>query len=204
MELLKLLYKKHKLWIKYLRSIGCPGAVCEDIVQEMYIKIDAYIKKTGNDIMYSDNQVNIYFVYLTLARMYYDYAKKLKKYEVVELKDWMMDDILSEEDIIEEIFEEKIENIYDKCQTIEEWYNDDLYLNLLDETEIETQNYNKEDLEKYYLRRIFKEVFYDKTALSKLSKETKITYWSLRNTVNIIKKQINKIYETRRHISDNI
>jgi len=204
-EILTLLYKKHKLWIRHLRSLGCAEDLCEDITQEMYIKVDTYVKKTGNSILYKNNEINIYFVYLTLRSMYYDYCRRLKKYKIVEFKDWMVDDqASSEDDFIEYCFNEKIEDIYNKSKTIEDWYNDDLYLSLLDETDIEEQNYTKKDLERYYLRRIFKEVFYDKTALSKLSKETKITYWSLRNTINIIKKQIKKIYETRKHIGDDI
>lgn len=206
MEVLKLLYQKHKLWIRHLRSLGCAEDICEDIIQEMYIKIHTYLKKTGNSILYQNNEINIYFVYLTLRSMYYDYCRRLKKYKIVEFKDWMLDEQAAsgEDEFIEEVFGEKVEDIYDKSKTIEEWYNDELYLSLLDETDIKEQNYTKKDLERYYLRRIFKEVFYDKTALSKLSKETKITYWSLRNTINIIKKQIKKIYETRKHTSDDL
>lgn len=171
----------------------------------MYIKIDAYLKKTGNDIKYNGQEVNVYFVYLTLRSMYYDYARKLNKFHVIPLEDWMLEEHpQSEEEIIENIFEENLEEVFEKSKTIEDWYNDELYLQLLDQNVIDEREYTKQDLEKYYLRRIFKEVFYDKTTISKLSKETKITYWSLRNTINIIKKQIKKIYENRRHISNNI
>ena len=59
-------------------------------------------------------------------------------------------------------------------------------------------------MEKYYLRRIFKEVFYNKVQITKLAKDTNITYWSLRNTIKIIKKQIRKKYENRRFIRKDI
>ena len=49
----------------------------------------------------------------------------------------------------------------------------------------------------YYLRRIFKEVYLDGKKLAKFSRESKITYWSLRNTLKIIKKQIRDNYENR-------
>ena len=52
------------------------------------------------------------------------------------------------------------------------------------------------------MRRIFKEVFLDKTKVSVLSRNTNITYWSLRNTIKNIKKQIKEDYEFRRHIRD--
>lgn len=204
MEILELLYKKHKVWISHLISLGCPTDLSEDIVMEMYIKIDAYLKKTGNDIKYNGQEINVYFVYLTLRSLFYDYKRKSKNFKFVDFEDWMLEDILSEDEFIDSIFDEEAEEMFNKSKSIEDWYNDDLYLSLLDENIINEKEYTRKDLERYYLRRIFKEVFYDKTAISKLSKETKITYWSLRNTINIIKKQIRKHYETRRHTSDDI
>ena len=73
MGTLELLYKKHKLWIKYLLEIGCPQDLCEDIVQEMYLKIDRYIKKNNNSIRYKDD-INIYFVRLTLRSLFMDFC----------------------------------------------------------------------------------------------------------------------------------
>ena len=174
--------------------MGCPKDLCEDLTQEMYIKIDAYLKKTDNNIMYEDD-INIYFVYLTLRSLFTDYVRKNNKIKKVEIN--------------ESILEKKVdENYADKIQldvvkdlqkiTIEEWYHDHLYLDLLDKEDFTEVEYTKEELEKYYLRRIFKEIFYDEVQISQLSKDTNITYWSLRNTINIIKKQIRKKYETRK------
>ena len=176
--------------------MGCPKDLCEDLTQEMYIKIDAYLKKTDNNIMYEDD-INIYFVYLTLRSLFTDYVRKNNKIKKVEIN--------------ESILEKKVdENYADKIQidvvkdlqkiTIEEWYHDHLYLDLLDKEDFTEVEYTKEELEKYYLRRIFKEIFYDEVQISQLSKDTNITYWSLRNTINIIKKQIRKKYETRKPV----
>ena len=64
------------------------------------------------------------------------------------------------------------------------------------------ENFSKDKMKVYYMRRIFKEVFLDNTKVSKLSRDTNITYWSLRNTIRNIKKQIKEDYEFRRHIRD--
>lgn len=195
---LELLYKKHKLWIKYLLEIGCPQDLCEDIVQEMYLKIDRYIKKNNNSIRYKDD-INIYFVRLTLRSLFMDFCRKQKNVNMVEINE----DIIS--DLVEVPYKETdMADLDGRQKVINDWYNDELYLDLLEQEDINTVNYSKTELEKYYLRRIFKEVFYDQVQLSKLSKDTNITYWSLRNTINIIKKQIKKKYETRRRIRKNL
>ena len=198
MGTLELLYKKHKLWIKYLLEIGCPQDLCEDIVQEMYLKIDRYIKKNNNSIRYKDD-INIYFVRLTLRSLFMDFCRKQKNVNMVEINE----DIIS--DLVEVPYKETdMADLDGRQKVINDWYNDELYLDLLEQEDINTVNYSKTELEKYYLRRIFKEVFYDQVQLSKLSKDTNITYWSLRNTINIIKKQIKKKYETRRQIRKNL
>ena len=197
MGYLELLYKKHKLWIRYLLKMGCPKHLCEDITQEMYIKIDSYLKKNNNNIKYGDD-VNVYFIYLTLRSLYTDYLRKSSKIKVVEFEDYMIEKNQTTE------IEKDMADIDGRQNVINEWYNDELYLDLLEQENISTVNYTKEELEKYYLRRIFKEVFYDEVQLTKLSKDTNITYWSLRNTINIIKKQIRKKYETRKSIRKDI
>ena len=187
--------------MSYLKKLGCPENLCEDITQEMYIKIDSYLKKTNNDIMYNDD-INNYFIYLTLKSLFIDYTRKAKRIKMVELEDEIIDNIRESKDenqILDDIFEFNIDEDTDvKKTTIEDWYNEFLYLDFLEKDEIPV-NYNKKEMEEYYLRRIFKDVFYDKVKLSKLSRDTNITYWSLRNTISIIKKQIKKKYENRKH-----
>ena len=45
------LAKKHKIWLNYLKSFGCDSETAKDIVQEMYIKVDTYLKKTNNSFV---------------------------------------------------------------------------------------------------------------------------------------------------------
>ena len=42
MKLLELLATKHKDWVKMVKSFGCPEAIAEDFVQEMYLRLDRY------------------------------------------------------------------------------------------------------------------------------------------------------------------
>tara|TARA_R110002074_G_scaffold164943_5_gene324868 strand:+ start:1460 stop:1630 length:171 start_codon:yes stop_codon:yes gene_type:complete len=49
-----LIAKKQQTWIEIVMSFGCTKETAEDIVQEMYIKVDKYLKKHGNNIMYNN------------------------------------------------------------------------------------------------------------------------------------------------------
>ena len=87
-------------------------------------------------------------------------------------------------------------------KAITDWYENIEYLQMSqDDTQLD--NYNKEKLRIYYLRKIFKEVFLDRKKVAQLSRESRITYWSLRNTIKIIVKQIKNNYETRRQSREN-
>jgi len=199
---LEIIAKEHKRWIKMLRSMGCNYSLAEDLVQEMYIKIDQYLKTHRKNIMYND-EVNYFFVYVTLRNLYMDYIRQKNKVNVISLDDMSYFNEVRQNQF-EEYSEKHKTNEYNKHLSIQEWYQDELYLELLEKENISEAEYTKEELGKYYMRRIFKEVFLDNVNVSELSRSTNITYWSLRNTIKIIKKEIKKYYETRRHSREDI
>lgn len=192
-SILNILAKDHKHWVKLLLNMGCNPSVAEDIVQEMYIKINKYTREYNKNIMYKD-EINYFFIYVTLKNMYMDYHRQKSKVDTTPYYDLSIED----DSDVQDNYDLPIDD-YDKHLSIQEWYNDDLYLELLDKKEITEAEYTKEELGKYYSRRIFKEVFIDKIKVAELSRSTNITYWSLRNTIKIIKKEIKKYYETRKH-----
>jgi len=183
-----------------LLSMGCNPSVADDLVQEMYIKLDQYLKTHKKNIMYKD-EINYFFVYVTLRNLYMDYIRQKNKVDVISLDDTSYF-IELRKNQYEEYKESKTKNELDKHLSIQEWYNDDLYLELLEKENISEAEYTKEELGKYYMRRIFKEVFMENVNVSELSRSTNITYWSLRNTIKIIKKEINEYYEARKRARD--
>lgn len=76
---IELLYKKHKTWIKIVKSFGCNNAIAEDIVQEMYVKIIIKVND-GLDIMYNDNEINYYYIFRTLNSLHIDLQRKKRIY----------------------------------------------------------------------------------------------------------------------------
>ena len=43
--ILELAYKKHNDWNNIVKSFGCNPSMSEDVVMEMYIQLDADVKK---------------------------------------------------------------------------------------------------------------------------------------------------------------
>ena len=81
-----LLAKKHKNWVRIVKSFGCNHTIAEDIVQEMYIKIHYRLKDNLN-IMYNENEINYYYVYRTLQSLFYDLKRKEKNITKIEINE---------------------------------------------------------------------------------------------------------------------
>lgn len=176
-NLLDRLFLKHSTWIKYVRSFGCSQDIAEDFVQEMYIKIHHYSQKNNNDLMFNEDEVNYYFIYVTLKNLYYDAIRKANKQLLVEIDTNVY---LIENDYSEEVFNTQI-------KAVEVWI-----IKLNSEIEkLEQIEYSKRLVTLNYYKYIYEKVIVQQVNLSVLSREIGITYWSLRNTLNNIKRQIN-------------
>ena len=70
-----LLYKKHKEWVTMVQRMGCNKDTAEDIVMEMYIKLKKKIDD-GLDIMFTEKEVNYFYVFKTLNTLFLDLKKK--------------------------------------------------------------------------------------------------------------------------------
>ena len=173
-NILDVLFLKHSTWIKYVKSFGCPDDIAEDYVQEMYIKIFNYSQKKDNDLMYDQNEVNYFFVYVTLKNMYYDNLRKKKNLITVDLSD---DFIQDEMEYTEGDFNLKNDAV---CLWIDKLNKD---IELISE-------YNRKKANLLYIKFIYDKIFVEQMSVSELSREVGITYWSLRNTMLIIKDQI--------------
>ncbi len=86
MDGLKLAFKKHHQWLGIVQSFGCNLWTAEDIVGEMYIKLDRVIKQ-GKDIT-RDGEINHFYVFKVLTSIFLDLKRKEAKYILVELEDY--------------------------------------------------------------------------------------------------------------------
>lgn len=115
-ETMILVAKKHKEWIKIVISFGCDKEIAEDIVQEMYIKIQLKLEK-GLDIMYG-KEINYYYIFKTLKSLFYDLKRKGKNITIVNIED-NINEFNTEMDIN---YDSEYEKITDSLSEMY-WYN---------------------------------------------------------------------------------
>lgn len=100
MELLELLALRHRDWVAMVRSFGCPQHICEDLVQEMYLRMHRLVN-TPEKIRYGESDINTFFVYVTLRNMYHDYLQVRNKIDTIDIdsvKEPLSDDYMSDKE----------------------------------------------------------------------------------------------------------
>ena len=102
----------HLLWIKMLVNLGCKVEDAQDLVQDMYIRLDRLVKDPSK-MMYGDD-VNRYYVWTTLRNMYFSKLKKDRASIFYELRD--SDE--SEIDSYDTLEDDAFRNITDKIDNI--------------------------------------------------------------------------------------
>ena len=152
MSILELAFKRHKNWIDIVVSFGCNRDTAEDLVMEMYIKIDR-LASSGTDLMYKDD-INYFYVFKVLSTMFLDLKRKEAKTTIVDLDS--VSEISTEQDLTN--YEEKYQDVLDAFDQLY-WYDKKVY-----------------------------EIVDDGLSISELSMKTKISYYSLYNTFNKVKK----------------
>ena len=107
-----LVAEKHKTWIEIVSSFGCTNETSEDLVQEMYIKIQKNLVK-GLDIMYND-EINYYYIFKTLRTLFLDFKRKGKNIKMVNIDDVDIDKSISDIDYDKayEIVQEELKTMY--------------------------------------------------------------------------------------------
>jgi len=192
MQLIIDLTKKDSKWQSIAFYLCKDYALAKDLVQEMYIQIDTYLKKHNTSIMYNDNEINHYFVYVTLYNMFCNLKRAEKKVNLVSL-DYMPE-------LSDEPYDETENEDYQNYRAIQEWFLHDDFLaftQIVKDEENVLEDYDRDKMYNFYQRKIFEEVFLNNKKISKLSRDTNISYYSLYNTVQNIKQQIKDYYGSK-------
>jgi DNA-directed RNA polymerase specialized sigma24 family protein len=168
---MELLSKYHKLWISMGLSMGIPSHLVEDFVQEMYLRLNKYVKNPDK-IMYSETDVNKFYVYITIKNLYNDYLKEKSKYHMVRL-----DDI----DVVYEIVEPTPE-----AQKKSEIQKQKAEERLIDMIQQEVNGWDR-----WYDQKLFKVYYETDISMRKLSKDTNISVTSIFNSCKNYKQILN-------------
>jgi len=126
--MLEKIYSSHKKWINTVLKFGCSRDEAEDIVSSMYLIIGTMLKK-GLNISYGDD-VNYYYIYLTLKTTFLQMKNKQKKEARVPI-DLVLD--LESSEYID--FDEANERVQEELQTLH-WYDRKIYNLVQDEYSI--------------------------------------------------------------------
>lgn len=170
MKELNILASKHQKWCDLVRGLGCNDSYVEDIVQDAYIRIWEYLQK-GVNINYGDDDVNGFYMYMTLRSIYFNSIKKKSI------------------DLYEPINTEQLNTVLNR---LKDDYSDiemeDAYEVLIDKIFSEV---NKWD---FYSRNIFIAYFTSGLSLDKLSKDTGIGRSSLYNSIRKYREVIQDMF----------
>ena len=116
--ILELAFKRHKNWIEIVQSFGCNRDTAEDIVQEMYIRLDR-LSKSGSDITYKDD-INYFYVFKMLSTMFLDLKKKEIKTTFIDLEE--ISELPSSDTFEQNDFEKEYEIIQNALEELY-WYD---------------------------------------------------------------------------------
>lgn len=170
-RVIDILAKKHKDWVNMAKSFGLSDDDANEIVQQMYLRITNYVTDP-NKIIYKGEEVNTFYVYVTLRNIYLSNGYKPNK-RLVYIEDISRDLEIEDETVNvrqKELFDEVIDAVDD---IVDSWY--------------------------WYDKKIFNIHFYEQMSMRKIAKETKISLSSIFNTLSNgkakIKQEVIKKYE---------
>lgn len=157
----EILTNRHKEWISMAVSICKDVHLANDIVQDMYLRLNKYIDNPEKII--KDGEVNSYFIYITLRNLFYD-AKKSQKTEIS--KDYSDIESISILSALAEIPEETEGNdVMEKA-----------YLTIFEAIDKEVSTWH------WYDQKLFKLYYYTNQSLRDIASDTKISLTSIYNS----------------------
>lgn len=152
-------------------SMGIPKYLVDDIVQDMYLRLNKYIKDPTK-IMYKENDINKFYVYITIKNLYNDYLKQKNKHRTLNI-----DDIEVSYEIVEPSTQLQLENELKKQKA--------------EETLIENIKKEVESWDRWYDQKLFKIYYETDISMRKLSADTNISVTSIFNSCKNYKQIIN-------------
>lgn len=150
-KILKILYKKHKQWIDIVASFGCNKQTAEDITMEMYIKIGKKVEK-GTNILYNENEINYFYIYLTLKTLFLDLKRKESKVKTMPIdtmRDFLSQNECRDYDQVYADVQNELNNMY--------WYDKKVW-QILESGESIAELSRKSGIPYYSLYNTFKKV----------------------------------------------
>ena len=167
MRLIDILAERDDEWMKMAMSFGIDKDKARDLVQDMYLRLETYVDDPER-VMYNEDEVNTFYVYVTLRNLYLSEATKKKQFYFLDydMKGGTTD--IEEEFSLmerEEAFSAIINKITDE---VNNWY--------------------------WYDKKLWEIHFYDQRSMRSISNDTRISLSSIFNTLKRCKGIIRDMF----------
>ena len=189
MNILDILAKRDNEWVKMAMSFNkdpktnksiIADETARELVQEMYLKLYKYIKEPEK-IMYSDDEINTMYVYITLRNLYYNRLDVNKKTSALYYHNEYNSETSTEMSYIESLEPNSFkDDIEDEIDYDNEWAR----IELQDAIRVEVDSWH------YYDAKLFKIIYYDRVSMRQLSKDTGISLSSIFNTIKTCRERL--------------
>lgn len=146
-------------------SFGCSREQAEELVQEMYLKVDRAVKDVSR-IMYNENEVNTYYIYITLRNLYLSGHHHNKRPRDVEVNDF---------------------NVGKKYDEIINYETENLHNDLIEDISSEVNSWY------WYDKKLWNIHFWEMMSMRSIAKATTISLSSIFNTLSNGKAKIKEV-----------
>tara|TARA_B110000977_G_scaffold107980_1_gene140646 strand:- start:79 stop:648 length:570 start_codon:yes stop_codon:yes gene_type:complete len=163
-RLIDKLSEKHYDWLRMAYSFKCDKDEANELVQSMYIRLVKYVDTDSERIMYTEKEVNTYYVYVTLRNLFLSGAHLYKNDDDLRHEGYVNDEAYMNEEV-DINYEEAHKVLFDKIDSIvNDWY--------------------------WYDKKLWGIHFYDKVSMRGIASDTKISLSSIFNTLKNGKEKV--------------
>lgn len=168
--MLSIISEKHDRWLQMAYSMCKDVNLSNDLVQDMYLRIDSYVYDESK-VINEDGTINEYYIYVVLRNVYYKWFNNRKKMDMLEF---------CERDILDNISDEYI------CYTIDDDMDvvdmENAFERMMSSIEDEVKDWH------WYNQKLFRLYFLTDMTMRDLAEETKISLTSIYNSIKNYKE----------------
>lgn len=162
------LAKMHNIWVAMALNMGVPYEDANDLVQEMYIRLNKYVDDESKVYYKDTGEINRFYVWVTLRNMWISFETQKKRNPAspnFAIEESDIEETLLDQDTDEE-YRQAIDTIVSRI-----------------ESEVDSWDY-------WYDKQLFGIIFRTNISMRQLSKETTISLTSIFNSMKIYKQRI--------------
>ena len=173
--ILEALSKEHKRWWHMALSICSDDQLADDIVQDMYIRIEKYVDDSDKIINPETGEINSFYIFVTMKNIYFHWFNQRMRMSAFEVKDF---DFFSEEEYNDGLC---IDSLDDEANMLDMEY---AHQQIVDSIAAEIKGWH------WYDEKLFKLYFMTDMSLRDIAAETKISLSSIYNSIKNLRDLI--------------